>query len=68
MNSVPIEGETNHSPPLVPGLANEQLLAWLATLLAAIQPTNVAQATPKRRRQPDPDMFDGIRKQYQVFY
>jgi hypothetical protein len=47
---------------------NEQPPAWLATLLAAIQPTNVVQTTPKRRRQPDPDMFDGTRKQYQVFY
>jgi hypothetical protein len=47
---------------------NEQPPAWLATLLAAIQPTNAAQAAPKRRRQPDPDMFDGTRKLYQVFY
>jgi hypothetical protein len=47
---------------------NEQPPAWLATLLAAIQPTNAAPAAPKRRRQPDPDMFDGTRKQYQVFY
>jgi hypothetical protein len=47
---------------------NKQPPAWLATLLAAIQPTNAAPAAPKRRRQPDPDMFDGTRKQYQVFY
>jgi hypothetical protein len=31
-------------------------------------PTNAARTAPKRRRQPDPDMFDGTRKQYQVFY
>ena len=47
---------------------NEQPPAWLTTLLAAIKPTNAAQAAPKRRRQPDPDMFDGTRKQYPVFY
>jgi hypothetical protein len=47
---------------------NEQPPAWLATLLAAIQPTNAAPAAPKRRRQLDPDMFDGTRKQYPVFY
>jgi hypothetical protein len=67
-NHVPVEGETNDPPLSVPGLANEQPPAWLATLLAAIQPTNAAQAAPKRRRQPDPDTFDGTRKQYQVFY
>ncbi|KAK1918623.1 hypothetical protein P3342_001672 [Pyrenophora teres f. teres] len=44
---------------------NEQPPAWLAT--PAIQPTNTVN-TAKRRRQPDPDMFDGTRKQYQVFY
>jgi hypothetical protein len=65
---VPVEGETNDPPLSVPGPANEQPPAWLATLLAAIQPTNAAQAAPKRRRQPDPDTFDGTRKQYQVFY
>jgi len=48
--------------------STEQPPAWLTTLLAAIQPTNAAQAATKRRRQPDPDMFDGTRKQYQVFY
>ncbi|KAL7772972.1 hypothetical protein CFE70_002985 [Pyrenophora teres f. teres 0-1] len=47
---------------------NEQPPAWLATLLAAIQPTNTVNTAAKRRRQPDPDMFDGTRKQYQVFY
>jgi hypothetical protein len=67
-NHVPVEGETNDPPLSVPGPANEQPPAWLATLLAAIQPTNAAQAAPKRRRQPDPDTFDGTRKQYQVFY
>jgi hypothetical protein len=68
-DSVPI-GEANDPPPSVPGPANanEQPPAWLATLLAAIQPTNGARAAPRRRRQPDPDMFDGTRKQYQVFY
>ncbi|KAK1919393.1 hypothetical protein P3342_009117 [Pyrenophora teres f. teres] len=47
---------------------NEQPPAWLATLLAAIQPTNTVNTAAKRRRQPDPDMFDSTRKQYQVFY
>jgi hypothetical protein len=41
-NYVPVEGETNDPPLSVPRLANEQPLAWLATLLAAIQPTNAA--------------------------
>jgi hypothetical protein len=68
-DSMPI-GEADDPPPSVPGPANanEQPPAWLATLLAAIQPTNAARAAPRRRRQPDPDMFDGTRKQYQVFY
>ncbi|KAK1912649.1 hypothetical protein P3342_004585 [Pyrenophora teres f. teres] len=35
-------------------------------LLAAIQPTNTVNTAAKRRRQPDPDMFDGTRKQYQL--
>jgi hypothetical protein len=69
-DSVPMEGEADDSPPSVPGPANanEQPPAWLATLLAAIQPTNAARTASRRRRQPDPDMFDGTRKQYQVFY
>ena len=69
-DSMPLEEGTNDPPPSVsvPANANEQPPAWLATLLAAIQPTNAAQAASKRRRQPDPDMFDGTRKQYQVFY
>jgi len=68
-DSMPME-EADDPPPSVPGPANanEQPPAWLATLLAVIQPTNAARAAPRRRRQPDPDMFDGIRKQYQVFY
>jgi hypothetical protein len=47
---------------------NDQPPAWLATLLAAIQPVNTVNTAAKRRRQPDPDMFDGTRKQYQVFH
>ncbi len=47
---------------------NEEPPAWLATLLAAIQPVNTVNTAAKRRRQPDPDMFDGTRKQYQVFH
>jgi hypothetical protein len=69
-DSMSVGGEADDPPPSVPksSNANEQLPAWLATLLAAIQPTNAAQAAPRRRQQPDPDMFDGTRKQYQVFY
>jgi hypothetical protein len=67
MNSVLMEGETNNPVP-GPANANIQPPAWLATLLAAIQPMNAPQAATKRRRQPDPDMFDGTRKQYQVFH
>jgi hypothetical protein len=69
-DSVSIGGEADDLPPLVskPLNANKQLPAWLATLLAALQPTNTAQAAPRCHQQPDPDMFDGTRKQYQVFY
>jgi hypothetical protein len=44
-------GEVDDPPPSVPesSNANEQPPAWLATLLAAIQPTNAAQAAPRRR-------------------
>jgi hypothetical protein len=65
------EREVDNTPPAATNATvnpNEQPPAWLATLLAAIQPTNAAQAAPKRRRQPDPDMFDGTRKQYEVFH
>jgi hypothetical protein len=64
-----VGGEADDLPPSVPksSNANEQPPAWLATLLAAIQPTNAAQPAPRRRQQPDPYMFDGTRKQYQVF-
>jgi hypothetical protein len=68
------EREAGNPPPSAPTATNttvtpnEQPPVWLATLLAAIQPTNAAQAAPGRRRQPDPDMFDGTKKQYQVFH
>jgi hypothetical protein len=66
-DSVSMAGEADNPPHSVPESSNvnEQPPAWLATLLAAIQPTNAA---PRRRRQPDPDMFDGTRKQYEVFH
>ena len=41
---------------------------WLATLLTAMQSTSLKAQSPRRQRQPDPDMFDGNRKQYQVFH
>ena len=64
------EMEVGNPPPSAPTATNttvnpnEQPPAWLATLLAAIQPTNVVQAAPKRRRQPNLDMFNSTRKQY----
>lgn len=54
-------GAQSNPPPMEP-----EPPAWLATLLTAMQATHIA--TPqRRRRQPDPDMFDGSRKMYQVF-
>jgi hypothetical protein len=47
--------DVGNPPPLAPTATNttvepnEQPPAWLATLLAAIQPTNAAPAAPKRR-------------------
>jgi hypothetical protein len=72
---MPIGGEADDPPPSVPEPpnankplnANKQPPAWLATLLAALQPASAASAAPRRRQQPNPDMFDGTRKQYQVF-
>ena len=43
---------------------NEQPPPWLGTLLAAIQ---TPSKSPRRRRQPDPDMFDGTRSKFPVF-
>src|ERR1051325_37638 len=37
---------------------------WLALLLAGLQ----SQQKPSRRRQPDPDTFNGDRKKFPVFY
>jgi hypothetical protein len=67
-NTAP-ETQEGHGTPPPPTPASEdadgqQPPLWLATLLAALQSSKPS----KRQRQPDPEIFDGNRKAYQVFH
>jgi len=54
---------TQDSAPKTPAQSDEPP-KWLTLLLAGLQ----AQQSPRRRRQPDPDTFNGDRKKFPVFY
>lgn len=53
-----LEDTTNSPTP-------EQPPSWLAPLLAALIPQE--DRTTRRRRQPDPEMFDGTRSKFPIF-